>query len=52
MTTHCRPLAYQDGQRPLLELAALGAATTQADAGMWLTWLADPDTRQRYEALV
>ena len=52
MTTHCRPLAYQDGQRPLLELAALGAATAQADAGMWLTWLADPDTRQRYEALV
>ena len=52
MTTHCRPLAYQDGQRPLLELAALGAATAQADAGMWLTWLADPDTRRRYEALV
>ena len=52
MTPRCRPLAYQEGQRPLLELAALGAATAQADAGMWLTWLADPDTRRRYEALV
>ena len=52
MTTRNRPLADQDGQRPLLELAALSAASAQADAGMWLTWLADEDTRRRYEALV
>ena len=52
MTTRDRPLAGQDGQRPLLELAALCAATGQPDAGMWLTWLADEDTRRRYEALV
>ena len=52
MTTRDRPLADQDGQRPLLELAALCAATAQPDAGMWLTWLADEDTRRRYEALV
>ena len=52
MTTRNRPLAGQDGQRPLLELAALSAASAQADAGMWLAWLADEDTRRRYEALV
>ena len=52
VTTRNRPLADQDGQRPLLELAALSAASSQADAGMWLTWLADEDTRRRYEALV
>ena len=52
MTIRDRPLADQDGQAPLLELAALSAVTAQADAGMWLTWLADEDTRRRYEALV
>ena len=52
MTTRNRPLADHYGQRPLLELAALSAASSQADAGMWLTWLADEDTRRRYEALV
>jgi hypothetical protein len=52
VTTRNRPLADHYGQRPLLELAALSAASSQADAGMWLTWLADEDTRRRYEALV
>ena len=52
MTIRDRSVADLAGQAPLLELAALSAVTAQADAGMWLTWLADEDTRRRYEALV
>ena len=39
------------GQQPLVELTAQAAAA-EVDAGMWLAWLADPDTRRRFEALV
>jgi hypothetical protein len=34
-----------------VELAARAAAA-EVDAGMWQAWLADPDTRRRFEALV
>jgi hypothetical protein len=40
----------QGTQPPLMELAARAAA--QAGAEMWRAWLADPDTRRRFEALV
>lgn len=40
-----------DRQMPLVELAAPIAAA-EVDAAMWQAWLADPDTRRRYEALV
>jgi hypothetical protein len=36
---------------PLVELAAPIAAA-EVDAAMWQAWLADPETRQRHEALV
>ena len=39
------------GQQPLVELTARAAAA-EVDAGMWQAWLADPDTRRRFEALV
>jgi len=39
------------GQQPLVELTARAAAA-EVDAGMWLAWLADPDMRRRFEALV
>jgi hypothetical protein len=38
-------------QVPLVELAAPIAAA-EVDAAMWRAWLADPDTRRRYESLV
>jgi len=39
---------------PLVELAELAApiAAAEVDTAMWQAWLADPDTRRRYEALV
>ena len=43
--------AQGGGQVPLVELAAPVAAA-EVDAAMWQAWLADPDTRRRYEALV
>jgi hypothetical protein len=36
-------------QEPLLELATTVAAAV-VDAVMWEAWLADPDTRSRFEA--
>ena len=36
---------------PLVELAA-PVTPAQVDAAMWQAWLADPDTRRRFEALV
>ena len=44
----------QGGQVPLVKLAELAApiAAAEVDAAMWQAWLADQDTRQRFEALV
>jgi HNH endonuclease len=39
------------GQQPLVELTARAAAA-EVDAAIWQAWLADPDTRRRFEALV
>jgi HNH endonuclease len=39
------------GQVPLVELA-VPIAAAEAGAVVWQTWLADPDTRRRFEALV
>jgi hypothetical protein len=39
------------GQVPLVELATPVTAA-EVDAVMWQAWLADPDTRRRFEALV
>ena len=41
----------RDGQQLLVELAARTAAAA-VDTGMWQAWLADPDTRRRFGALV
>ncbi len=41
----------RDGQQLLVELAARSAAAAM-DTGMWQAWLADPDTRRRFGALV
>jgi len=38
-------------QAPLVELA-VPVTAAEVDAAMWQTWLADPDTRRRHEALV
>jgi hypothetical protein len=48
------PDTAQGGQVPLVELAELAApiAAAEVDAAMWQAWLADPDTRRRFEALV
>jgi len=43
--------ASRSGQVPLMELAAPVTAA-EVDAAMWQAWLADPDTRRRFEALV
>ena len=40
-----------DGQQLFVELAARTAAAA-VDTGMWQAWLADPDTRRRFGALV
>jgi hypothetical protein len=45
------PGTAQGGQVPLVELAAPIAAA-EVDAAMWQAWLADPDTRRRFDALV
>jgi hypothetical protein len=41
----------RDSQQPLVELAARAAAA-EVDAATWQAWLADPDTRRRFQALV
>ena len=41
----------RDGQQLLVELAARTAAAA-VDTEMWQAWLADPDTRRRFGALV
>src|SRR5271166_3868619 len=41
----------RSGQVPLVELA-MPVTAAEVDVAMWQAWLADPDTRRRYEALV
>ena len=41
----------RSGQVPLVELATPVTAA-EVNAVMWQAWLADPDTRRRFEALV
>ena len=41
----------RDGQQ-LLVTSPARAIAARIDPGLWLAWLADPDTRRRYEALV
>jgi len=43
--------AIRDGQQ-LLVTSPARAIATRIDPELWLAWLADPDTRRRYEALV
>jgi hypothetical protein len=51
VTGQYAPQIARRGQVPLVELAAPIAAA-EVDPAMWQAWLADPDTRRRYEALV
>ena len=51
MTAEYERRPGRDGQQPLVELAARATAA-EVDAGTWQAWLADPDTRRRFEALV
>jgi len=44
-------MAGRSGQQLLVELGPRAAAA-EVDAGMWQAWLAEPDTRRRFEALV
>ena len=43
--------AIRDGQQALVTSPAR-AIPARIDPELWLAWLADPDTRRRYEALV
>jgi len=43
--------AIRDGQQ-LLVTSPARAIAARIDPELWLAWLADPDTRRRYEALV
>jgi hypothetical protein len=43
--------AIRDGQQIFVTSPARAIAA-RIDPGLWLAWLADPDTRRRYEALV
>ena len=43
--------AIRDGQQ-LLVTSPARAVAARIDPGLWLAWLADPDTRRRHEALV
>jgi hypothetical protein len=51
VTAQYAPQTARGGQVPLVELAAPIAAA-EVDTAMWQTWLADPDTHRRFEALV
>ena len=51
VTAQYAPQTARGGQVPLVELAAPITAA-EVDVAMWQAWLADPDTRRRFEALV
>jgi hypothetical protein len=51
VTAQYAPQAARGCQVPLVELAA-SATPAEVDGAMWQAWLADPDTRRRFEALV
>ena len=51
VTAQYAPQTARGGQVPLVEFAAPITAA-EVDVAMWQAWLADPDTRRRFEALV